>query len=390
MRRALPVTVILSTLLGVCSCESLPGYREPEPAEKPLFSRIGTHVLPAERTLEMTCEVTVSEIPTDAKEVRVWIPFPQANAHQSLIEPTITHPTTYRPVIRHDEKYGSQVLYVSGEAPVPERFVVSYVTRVGRARMDHHNIVPPPPIDDNALRTHFAPDLEPVHIAPFDGENLSDDERKKQLVVHEKWIEMKVAEVIAFGPPGDDNVPAGARGVTAPGDTRIDDFNRARAVYDWVLDTLEPDNVPRGGPRRTVREILDDGRGDASDYALVTVALLRAVGIPSRIAGGVMLDENKSPDLTDAASPAAWVRFVVNGRAWSACDPWTADRCPELRDYMFRGLCANRVHLWTGPRPQLVPEPVEGTPVVFSHAFAEVDEKPVRTDTVIRFRDVSP
>jgi len=388
MRRSMSLTLILSLSLTVVSCQTEQGYREPTP-EKSLFSKIGTHVLPPERTVELTCEVTVSEIPKDTKEVRVWIPFPQTSAHQQLIEPTISHPTSYRPVIRHDGRYGSRVLFVSGEAPVPERFTISYATQIGRAYLDQHHISPPSPLPDNTVRTHFKPDLEPIHIAPFDGKDLSDEAKAQQLVVQKAWIEKKVAEVIIFQPPNGDNVPEGVTASLKPGDERIDDFSRARAVYDYVIYTLTPDNVPRPGVQRTVKEILDDGSGDAADYALVTVALLRAMGVPSRVAAGVMLDENKSPDLSGASVRGAWVRFVVNGRAWSACDPYTGDRHPELKDYMFRGLCSNRVHLSTGPQPELVPAPEGTSPVVFGTAFAEADEKPVRADMQIRFRDVS-
>ena len=374
MKRTLPATAALLVLSVVCvSCKGS------GTAKRELFSGEGRHVLPGTRVVELTCEVSVSGIPTDAKQARVWIPFPTAGQYQKQIEPSIETPGSYRPVVRYDERYGVPVLYVSGDAPLPAAFSVSYSMRVERSVLDHHDVAVAPPEPEDVIRKRFAADLIP-----------------QTGVDHAELV-----RVAAGGAPPDNTT-----------------FKRARAIYNYVIDNWAPDKPAADKPapdnvttapappvtiedavaadldRKTDAEPEAKGigtqvKGSALEYATATVALLRAAGIPARVETGVMLGEDRSPDRTEVSPSAAWVRFYVSGFGWSACDPYLAARFPELREYMFAGLCANRVQLGAGPEPELVPTPETKPPPAFlSEAFAEADEEPVVAETHIFFRDV--
>lgn len=341
-----------------------------------LFRGEGQHILPENRLVELVLKVRVHDIPEKTKEVRLWVPFPVGSRHQRLIEPSIQSPASYRPMIRHDVRYGTPVLFISAEAPLPNAFDVEYVLRLQRLRIDDRAMTPGAAEPDNAVREQLAGDLA-----------LPDDVSLPEL-------EKIVAEV-------------------APTDNDV--VSRARGIYNYVINTLDVDNAvfvldttvavteaaaspdpdigtvaeTTGASGRSVKDILSSRRGSAFDYALLTVALMRSAGIPARIESGVMLAEDKTPDRTEVVDRHAWVRFHVPGVGWSVCDPYLADRYPELQAYLFRGACSNRVQLGAGPRPALEPEPEAGPPTVFGDPIAEADGKPVAVETHIFFRDVA-
>ena len=370
LKRTLLSVLVLSVVLAGPSCRS-------GPAKEGLFRGEGQHILPESRLVELTCRVTVRDIPEETKEVRLWVPFPVASRYQRLIEPSIQSPASYRPMVRYDARYGTAMLFVSAEAPLPKTFDVEYVLHVQRRRIDDAGMKPGPVEPDNVIRQHLAADLA-----------LPEDVSLPELTTI-------VADV---APPDNDT------------------FSRAHAIYDYVMNTLEPDNtvfvrdtravevtegaapfdpdvgtvVTTTGPTgRSVGEILSSRRGNAFDYALLTVVLMRSAGIPARIESGVLLGEDKTPDRTEVVGRHAWVRFHVPGLGWSVCDPYLAELYPELTAYLFRGACSNRVQLGAGPAPALDPEPASGAPTVLGDALAEADDKPVAVETHLFFRDAA-
>ena len=400
MKRTLPATAALLVLsVVVVSCKTS------GTAKRELFTGEGRHVLPGTRVVELTCEVAVSGIPTDAKQVRVWIPFPTAGQYQKQIEPSIETPASYRPVVRYDERYGVPALYVSGEAPLPPTFSVSYSTRVERSVLDHHDVTVGAGEPEEVIRKRFAGDLTPqtgvdtgeletvaAQIAPADNTTFS-----RARAIYDYVIDQRAGAMPTAPSPAADNVTAAAP--PAPDKAAPDEPVADEPAADDVMAPAPPatvedavaadlDRKTGAAPEEEPARIATPVGGDAIAYATATVALLRAAGIPARVETGVLLGEDRSPDRTEVSPSAAWVRFYVNGFGWSACDPYLAARFPELREYLFAGLCANRVQLGAGPEPQLVPTPEAKPPVVLSEAYAEADEEPVIAETRLFFRDV--
>jgi len=99
-----------------------------------------------------------------------------------------------------------------------------------------------------------------------------------------------------------------------------------RSGLDLVLHMAEVVNrhmkYELGVSLDRAEEILSDGRGDCLEYATLLVALLRARGIPSRVASGVAYAESAPPTF----GYHAWVEAWVDGY-WFAVDP-TWDEYP--------------------------------------------------------------
>jgi transglutaminase-like putative cysteine protease len=397
--RKLTLGLLALAALSVVSCGGGPErYVEGDP----LFSDVGQHVLPDARHVELECEITVSDIPKGAKEVQVWAPFPQDTPAQMLGETTLSHPTSYRPAIRYDQRYQARYLYVSASAPLPKSFKMSYEARVSRARIEDHFTEVKNPLPAAEIRQRYGDDLKQENLAKPPEGTMTPDERAAWQRSAEIEFEQKVAEILnAPAVPSSDN---STEGVAAALDaaqqaasetgkplptTRTDDIARARAVYDYVIYTMTPEEALTGGERRSAREVLESARGDAMDYALVTVALLRAAGIPARVETGLLLSEDKTPDRVEVVRKGAWVRFLVGGRVWTACDPYTADVTPDLREYMFRGVCANRIQLGSGPGEVFEEAPKSGAPGALAEVIAEADGKRIPVKCVFQFRDVA-
>lgn len=72
------------------------------------------------------------------------------------------------------------------------------------------------------------------------------------------------------------------------GKTTVHDV--AHAMTKWTYDTLDKVNVI-GMP--SAAEVLQEKRGDCNEHAALSVALIRAAGVPARVAAGVVLLDGK-------------------------------------------------------------------------------------------------
>jgi hypothetical protein len=92
--------------------------------------------------------------------------------------------------------------------------------------------------------------------------------------------------------------------------------------------------------QRTAVQVLNEGLGDCDDYSRLMVALLRGLGIPSRMAIGFLYDFNSS-------GSHAWVEAALNTRKgkphWFICDPTLAG-ASENKDMFVQ--FKNRIYLY--------------------------------------------
>ncbi|MBN1298676.1 MAG: hypothetical protein JW997_03200 [Actinobacteria bacterium] len=98
---------------------------------------------------------------------------------------------------------------------------------------------------------------------------------------------------------------------------------KAKKIYNYITSKLYYD-FPRANDREyefmSASEILKTGKGVCADYAILYVAMLRAAGIPSRVAAGIpsaliMKEENQEIDIGHA-----WVELKLPGYGWIPVD----------------------------------------------------------------------
>jgi transglutaminase-like putative cysteine protease len=90
------------------------------------------------------------------------------------------------------------------------------------------------------------------------------------------------------------------------------------------------------GVRTDAQEAWDQGQGVCQDIAHVTVALLRAAGLPARYVSGYLhADPAAEPGQTAVGESHAWVEYWAG--SWRACDPTSGAPVRERHVVVARG-----------------------------------------------------
>ncbi len=141
-----------------------------------------------------------------------------------------------------------------------------------------------------------------------------------------------------------------------------DGWDQVLAICDYVNRKLQPASMGLL-PTRTAGDALQDGTGSMDDFAHVSVAFCRALGLPARYCRGYLLGPDGSANL-NGHSFCAWFEVYLDS-CW-----WTADaRNLDLRTgriLVARGADAANAPLAAGSdalrvtRLECFAEPVEG------------------------------
>ncbi|WP_074975938.1 transglutaminase-like domain-containing protein [Nitrosospira multiformis] len=105
-------------------------------------------------------------------------------------------------------------------------------------------------------------------------------------------------------------------------------LQKARAIYDWVVENSYRDPAIRGCGRGNIKAMLESGHlgGKCADLNALFVGLARAVGIPARDNYGIRIDESvahktlgQAEDITTAQHCRP--EFYLAGLGWVPVDP---------------------------------------------------------------------
>lgn len=305
---------------------------------------------PRSRTFLFTYQVTLKAVPENARRVRIWIPRPVSDAHQTVVLKSVHGPVQLREVT--EKAHGNHMLY--GEmlhAPGAAEFTIEYqVTRREYSRGDFQDLVKADPGRRGPLPVSLRLCLLPNRLVPVGG-------RIKHLA--------------------DENT-RGARGPV----------EQAHALYDYVFHTVRYDKSGTGWGRGDSLWVCDSKHGNCTDFHSLFISLVRAEGIPARFEIGFPLP----PDSTAGAIPGyhCWAEFYVDGTGWIPVDISEAWQDPRKHDYFFGSVDANRVQFTMGRDLVLQPRP-DGPPLnYFVYPYVEIDGRPSDgVEKKFAFRDLS-
>ena len=183
--------------------------------------------------------------------------------------------------------------------------------------------------------------------------------------------------------PIDGKIKKIARDVTR-GKYRVD--QKARAVYDWVVENTFRDPSVKGCGLGIVEETLAKKGGKCADISSVFVSVARSAGVPAREVFGMRL--GKEDGLQDMSKGHhCWAEFYLPGTGWVQTDPadvrkvmlvenLTLDQAKDYRDYYFSSVGPNRIALGHGGRNYTLNPPQSDGPInYFMYPYAEVDGK---------------
>ena len=299
-----------------------------------------------ERKGEITFEINI-QAPEESKDVRLWLPYPVSDKEQTIEDVKIEGDFTYSAVYGQKQYPGDMALYAEWTKPAKERtfklaFKASAIERVKK--------------DFRAKET-----VMPVEI--------------KEYVKSSQFI------------PTDGKIREIALKITK-GKKTIKD--KARAVYDCVIENTFRDPDIKGCGTGDVERVLAERGGKCADISGVYVALARASGVPAREVWGLRL--GKKPEENITAGHHCWAEFYLPGYGWVPVDPADVRKAmlteklelndPKIKEYLnyyFGALDEYRIVLTRGAKGYYLSPAQKQAPLAygFMYPYAEIDGKPV-------------
>jgi transglutaminase-like putative cysteine protease len=241
---------------------------------------------PRWRSFEVVTRVEVSNA---SGPIRVWLPMPLAvdTDYQKGLGHSWTGNGSGARIYR-DDKYGAAIFYA--EWPAAERAPVVELT----SRF--------------AARDRMVDVTKPGMNAATEARGTLNRYRESTRLIRTDGIVKKTSQQITRGVDGD--------------------ANKARAIYEWVVENTFRDPQVRGCGVGDIRAMLETGNlsGKCADLNALYVGLVRAAGIPARDVYGVRTADSaefkslgKSGDITRAQHCRA--EFYLASHGWVPVDP---------------------------------------------------------------------
>ena len=304
---------------------------------------------PPARTFRFTYNFTVKDIPSGAKRVRVWIPLPQSDTHQTVRVLAIKAPVKTR--MTQESEYGNRMVYAEIENPTSGKAEFSLEYKVKRREYSRGDYA-------QLERT----DQKPAVVAAS----------MSRLVAPDTLI------------PTDGKIKGLAMEVTGSQSGAV---AKAKAAYDYFFTNMRYDKTGSGWGRGDALWACDSKRGNCTDFHSPFIGILRTDGIPARFDIGFPLPENKEKG--DISGYHCWAEFYAPKTGWIPVDISEAWKAKEKEDYFFGSVDANRVQFSTGRDIALSPRQDGPALNYFVYPYVEVDGKPYdKLDKQFSFEEV--
>lgn len=154
----------------------------------------------------------------------------------------------------------------------------------------------------------------------------------------------------------------------------------ARQLYDVVDEHVVYKKEGTGWGRGDTNWVCASGYGNCTDFHSLFISLARSQGLPSRFEIGFSIPTDKTEG--PIAGYHCWAWFYLDERGWVPVDISEADKHPELKEYYFGNLTADRVTFSSGRDLELVPKSDNGPLNFFIYPHIEVGGKVLPKENV--------
>ena len=293
-----------------------------------------------ERSGEVELAVTIAA-PDDSKDVRVWLPYPTSDSVQDISNVRIKGNFSQSGIYREKET-GNLALYAEWTTPTKDRAITLTFDATGREliRKDFPAVEPAIPVEIQEY-------LKSTRFIPTDG-------KIREIALSITNDKQKISE-------------------------------KARAVYQWVVENTVRDPDVKGCGTGEVEKVLAQRGGKCADISSVFVSIARAAGVPAREVFGLRLGKKDEEDMTSGHH--CWSEFYVPGYGWVPADAADVRKimlvdkldlkgAQDKIDYYFGGVEQYRIALARGGRGYyLNPRQNDGPLNYFMYPYAEVNGK---------------
>ena len=295
-----------------------------------------------ERSGEVELAVTIAA-PDDSKDVRVWLPYPTSDSVQDISNVRIKGNFSQSGIYREKET-GNLALYAEWTTPTKDRAITLTFDATGREliRKDFPAVEPAIPVEIQEY-------LKSTRFIPTDG-------KVREIALSITNDKQKISE-------------------------------KARAVYQWVVENTVRDPDVKGCGTGEVEKVLAQRGGKCADISSVFVSIARAAGVPAREVFGLRLGKKDEEDMTSGHH--CWSEFYVPGYGWVPADAADVRKimlvdkldlkgAQDKIDYYFGGVEQYRIALARGGRGYyLNPRQNDGPLNYFMYPYAEINGKSV-------------
>jgi transglutaminase-like putative cysteine protease len=284
------------------------------------------------REVELTYHTDLTGIDPNAHRIEVWIPLPREDSFQRISGISINGPA-HAEVIDQPTG-GNSIVHFSATSPLAVSIPVTIRCKVRRVEeapdlLKAQRNLPEPRSGE------FVSVLGPDRLVPIDGE-----------------ISMVSARA---------------------GSLNASPYQQARAIYEYVIANMVYDKSGTGWGRGDAIYACNVKRGNCTDFHSLFIAIARSRGIPARFTIGLPLGTAAS-----GAIPGyhCWAEFYSGGE-WVPIDASEAWKHPQLRQYYFGHLDADRVAFTMGRDLVLKPRQQAGPLNFMIYPYVELDGQPL-------------
>ncbi len=302
---------------------------------------------PRSRDFELTYGARIGELPAGAHRVEIWLPYPASDASQEVTDAQVSSPIPYEVV--KEQRFGNSILHLSVTDPREQELAVVMKVRVRRREYVRRDFAAAG--EKRVAAEAEAPAaawLQPDRLVPL-------DDRIRKLAAE---------------------VTRGRRG----------DLEKARAIYDYVVNTMSYDKTGTGWGNGDIYWACDAKRGNCTDFHALFIGLARAEGIPAKFEIGLPLPEARGQG--EIGGYHCWAEFYLAGYGWVPVDASEARKNPDKRSYFFGALDENRVQFTVGRDLVLAPRQAGAPLNYFIYPYVEVDGQPfAKVARTFRYED---
>ena len=150
-------------------------------------------------------------------------------------------------------------------------------------------------------------------------------------------------------------------------------LDKARAIYDYVFQTMKYDKTGTGWGRGDVLYACDAKKGNCTDFHSLFISMARSQHIPARFEIGFPLPADK----TSSQIPGyhCWAEFFDPEHGWIPVDISEAWKNPVKQNYFFGAHDANRIQFTIGRDLVLSPAEQGEARNFFIYPYVEVAGK---------------
>ncbi|MEM7557999.1 MAG: transglutaminase domain-containing protein, partial [Planctomycetota bacterium] len=246
------------------------------------------------------------------KELRVWLPVPKSDSWQQIellgkTKDASDKVLDFRKTT--ESKYGNQLLYAEIEVPSSGELSVRQAYRVKRKEVLFGTRAP----TASGLKARNKQELAGAksflaanQFVPLEGKQLA-------LLAGRK-------------------LPANA-------------LEKAEAIYEIVDEHVRYSKEGKGWGNGDVAWVCDSRYGNCTDFHSLFISMARSQGIPAKFEIGFPIPTG---DQGKVAGYHCWAWFHTDAKGWVPVDISEADKHPELKEYYFGNLTADRIAFSTG------------------------------------------